>query len=120
MTEKLSHKLEQAEIQQTRTRPNPIRFKDEAISKVRKENFVFGRRTNLYIPFQVSKDSHLKGLKLRIFKGAPGDSNTLKVFYLQYWFNGKSNFHRIAPYTQRFGVKECNDYLIELQKTHVT
>ena len=70
MNAKLDHKLEQAEINQTRSRPDPIRFKDEAINKVRKENYVFGKKTNLFIPFQVSKDTHQKGLKpihLRVF-----------------------------------------------------
>ena len=87
--EKLDTKLEQVEIKQTRSSVEPIRFTENAINKVRKENYVFGKRSNLYIPFEVSKDSHLKGLKLRIYKGAPGEKETKKVFYVQYWFNGK-------------------------------
>ena len=53
MNAKLDHKLEQAEINQTRSRPDPIRFKDEAINKVRKENYVFGKKTNLFIHYEI-------------------------------------------------------------------
>ena len=117
-TEKLDHTLEQVDIKQTRSNIDPIRFKDEAINKVRKENYTFGKRGNLFIPFSVSKDTHQKGLKLRIYKGRPGEKETFKVFYVQFWFNGRADKHKIGQYSQRFGVKECNDYLIELHKTH--
>ena len=117
-TQKLDHSLEQVDIKQTRSKIDPIRFKDEAINKVRKENYTFGKRGNLFIPFSVSKDTHQKGLKLRIYKGRPGEKETFKVFYIQFWFNGRADKHKIGQYSQRFGVKECNDYLIELHKTH--
>ena len=110
-TEKLDHTLEQVDIKQTRSNIDPIRFKDEAINKVRKENYTFGKRGNLFIPFSVSKDTHQKGLKLRIYKGRPGEKETFKVFYVQFWFNGGADKHKIGQYSQRFGVKECNDYL---------
>ena len=116
--EKLDTKLDQVEIKQTRTSIKPIRFKDDAINKVRKDNYVFGKRPNLYIPFLVSKDSHQKGLKLRIYKGATGDKETKKVFYLQFWFNGKADKHMIGHYSQSFGTKECDEYLIDLVNTH--
>ena len=96
MTEKLDHKLEQVEIKQTRSEIEPIRFKDEAINKVRKENYVFGKRLNLFIPFIVSKDSHQRGLKLRIYKG--GGKATRKVFYVQYWFNGRSDIEHLKTF----------------------
>jgi hypothetical protein len=114
----LDTKLKQVEIKQTRSSVEPIRFTENAINKVRKENYVFGKRPNLYIPFEVSKDSHLKGLKLRIYKGAPGQKDTKKVFYLQFWFGGKADKHSIGQYNQRFGVRECDEYLINLVKTH--
>lgn len=50
MSEILEHKLDQVEIKQTRSKIKPIRFRDEAINKVRKENYVFGNRGNLFIP----------------------------------------------------------------------
>ncbi len=108
-TEKLYQKLEQVEIKQTIA---PIRFKDEAINKIKKQNIEFRKRSFIFIPFIVSKDSHQKGLKLRILKGHPGDKHTVKVFYLVYWFNGKSIRHMIGNYSQSFGVKECDEYLI--------
>ena len=114
----LEHRLDQVEIKQTRTPTQPIRFKDEVINKVRKENYVFGKMPNKFIPFIVSKDSHQKGLKLRIYKGAPGQKDTKKVFYLQFWFGGKADKHSIGQYNQRFGVRECDEYLINLVKTH--
>ena len=85
--EKLVPKLEQVKIKQT----SPIRFRDETINKIRKEQFKFGKKRDLFIPFIVSKDSHQKGLKLRIYKGGVGSKETKKTFYLQYWFNGKAN-----------------------------
>ena len=66
MTDKLDQKLDQANIAQT----SPIRFKDEAINKIRKQNIIWGKRTDLFISFIVSKDSHQKGLKLRVYKGS--------------------------------------------------
>ena len=47
MTEKLDQKLDQVEIKQTRSETDkldPIRFKDEAINKIRKQNIVWGKR----------------------------------------------------------------------------
>jgi integrase len=70
----------------------------------------------LFIPFKVSKDSHQRGLKLKIAKGGV---HTTKTFFVQFWFNGKANRHKIARFSQRFGVKECNDYLKKLTDTHV-
>ena len=45
-TEKLDTKLEQVEIKQTRSLVEPIRFTENAINKVRKENYIFGKRPN--------------------------------------------------------------------------
>ena len=94
MTEKLDQKLDQVEIKQTRSETDkldPIRFKDEAINKIRKQNIVWGKRSELFIPFIVSKDSHQRGLKLRVYKGSVRSTETRTVFYVQYWFNGRSD-----------------------------
>jgi len=117
-TEKLEPQLETVEIKQTRDRVKPIRFKDDAINKVKKDNYNFGKKRFKYIPFIVSKDTHQKGLILKILKGKPGDSLTEKIFYLRFWFNGTANMHWIRRYSQSFDVKECNDYLLKLTKTH--
>ncbi len=63
--EKLETPLETVEIKQTRDKVEPIRFRDEAINKVKKENYNFGKKRFKYIPFKVSKDSHQKGLVLK-------------------------------------------------------
>tara|TARA_R110002020_G_scaffold303443_1_gene518881 strand:+ start:1277 stop:3001 length:1725 start_codon:yes stop_codon:yes gene_type:complete len=117
-TEKLDTELDRVEIKQTRDKINPIRFKDEAINKVRKENYVFGKKRYLYIPFLADKDTHLRGAKLKISKGRSGSKITEKTFYVQFWFNERANKHKIGRYSQRFGTHECNEYLIELHKTH--
>lgn len=70
---KLETALEKAEIKQTRDKVEPIRFKDDAINKVKKENYNFGKKRFKYIPFKVSKDTHQKGLVLKILKGSPGE-----------------------------------------------
>ena len=117
-TEKLEDQLEEVKIKQTRRKLDPIRFKEEAINKVKKENYKFNKLKELFIPFIVSKDSHQKGLKLKIIKGIVGEKETKKTFYVQFWFNGKSDKHRIGKYSQRFGIRECDEYLSELVKTH--
>tara|TARA_B110000977_G_scaffold85156_2_gene113707 strand:+ start:131 stop:1849 length:1719 start_codon:yes stop_codon:yes gene_type:complete len=112
--QKLVRELDQIEIKQT----SPIRFKDDAINKIRKQNIVWNKRTDIFIPFKVSKDSHQKGLKLRVFKGALGDKDTRRVFYVQYWFDGRAKRYRLGDYSQRFGKTECDDLLKEVFKNH--
>jgi len=123
---KLETVLEKVEIEQTRDEVEKIRFRDEAINKVKKENYDFGKKRFKYIPFKVSKDSHQKGLVLKILKGKtpdpnfpdPNDKLTEKIFYVRFWFNGKADMHWIGKYSQSFGTKECDEYLSELVKTH--
>ena len=117
-TQKLEEKLEEAKIKQTRRNLDPIRFRDDAINKVKKENYIFGKTKELFIPFLVSKDSHQKGLKLKIIKGTTKDKSTQKTFYVQFWLNGKSDKHRIGKVSQFFGVRECDEYLVNLVRTH--
>ena len=117
-TEKLETGLEKVEIKQTRDKLDPIRFRDDAINKVRKENYNFGKKRFKYIPFKVSKDTHQKGLVLKILKGSPGEKETQKIFYLRFWLDGKSAMHWIGKYSQSFGVKECDEYLVDLARTH--
>ena len=112
--QKLVRELDQIEIKQT----SPIRFKDDAINKIRKQNIVWNKRTDIFIPFKVSKDSHQKGLKLRVFKGALGDKDTRRVFYVQYWVDGRAKRYRLGDYSQRFGKTECDDLLKEVFKNH--
>ena len=110
---KLDQKLEQVEIKQTRTKPSSIRFNNGAINKIKSSQYIFGKNNFLFIPFNVSKDSHQRGLKLKIFKG-----RDKKIFFIQYWFNGRPSKYRVGTYSQSFGVEECNEVLFELHKTH--
>ena len=112
--EKLVPELEQVKIKQT----SPIRFRDEAINKIRKQNFNFEKKRDFFIPFIVSKDSHQKGLKLRVYKGSSKDKDTKRVFYVQYWFNGKASKFKLGTYQQNFGVKECDELLARIHKEH--
>ena len=114
MTEKLDRKLDQVKIKQT----SPIRFKDEAINKIRKQNIDWDKKKDLFVPFDVSKDSHLKGLKLRVYKGSVSETHTNKVFYVQYWLDGKARKYRLGKVSQNFGVKECDEALRNIYKTH--
>jgi len=119
MTEKLEPQLEQIEIKQTRTFLEPIRFREDAINRVKNTQYKFNNNSFLFIPFKVSNDSHQKGLKLKIFKGTTEDSKiNKKIFFIQYWFNGRPSKHKIGNYSQSFGVKECDEYLSKLHETH--
>jgi integrase len=109
---------EKSEIKQTRKKVEPIRFRDDAINKIRKEKIDFGIKSYKDLPLKVSKDTHQKGLFIRVYKGSPGDDFTKKVFYIRFWFNGKSDLHSCGMYSQTFGVKECDEYLIDLARTH--
>ena len=112
--QKLGQRLGQVDIKQTM----PIRFKDEAINKVKKQNIDFQGKSYVFIPFIVSKDSHLKGLKLRVYKGPFRQKETTRVFYLQFWFNGKACRYSLGHYSQTFGTKECDEAIREIYLTH--
>ena len=118
MTEKLDPQLDQVDIKQTSAAIEPIRFRDEAINKVKKQNINFNKKPYIFIPFIVSKDSHQKGMKLRVYKGSVKEKETKRVFYVQYWFNGKSRKFNLGKYSQRFGVNECDDHLKKIVDTH--
>jgi len=71
-------------------------------------------KKQIYVPFEVSKNTFLKGLKLCVFRG----TNT-KIFVVQYWFNKKADYHVIGKYIPRlFTTKECQNKLFKLVKTH--
>jgi len=116
--EKLEIEQERVEKKQTRNKVDLIRFRDDAINKIKKSNLDFGKKTYKDFPFNVSKDTHQKGLFLRVYKGSNKDTFTKKVFYIRFWFNSKSDLHSCGMYSQSFGIKECDDYLIHLHRTH--
>ena len=57
MTEKLDTELDQGVIKQTRHKIKPIRFRNDAINKVKKEHYEFGNKRYLFIPFSVDKET---------------------------------------------------------------
>ena len=79
MTEKLDTELDQGVIKQTRHKIKPIRFRNDTINKVKKEHYEFGNKRYLFIPFSVDKDTHLRGLKLKISKGKTGSNTRRKL-----------------------------------------
>jgi len=121
------------QIKHSSRKVEPIRFKDEAINKVKSSNYAFGNKKELLIPFTVDKDSHRKGLKLKIYRGKPGEINNSKKFVLKFWLNdgtertnkkgqkiyGQSRIYIVGKYSQTFGTKECDEELIRLVNTHV-
>ena len=68
-------------------------------------------RIRLTIPFDITKQSVLKGLKLVVFR--PGKRNLCtKIFELSYWFNGKSLKLPLGKFIPGvFGCKEVEEYL---------
>ena len=69
-TKKLETQLETVEIKQTRDQIDPIRFRDEAINKVKKNNYNFGKKRFKYIPFKenpLTYGHRSKGFLFEIF-----------------------------------------------------
>ena len=56
MTEKLEPQLDQGKIKQTRTFIEPIRFREDAIIRVKNSQYNFNNKSFLFIPFKVSYD----------------------------------------------------------------
>ena len=101
-----------------------LKFQDAAIEKLNlsDDDFSFiDKKTQsikfkkqIYIPFDVSKNTHLKGLNLCVYKG----TNT-KSFVVHYWYNKKSKLHVLGKYIPGvFTTKHCSEKLFELFKSH--
>ena len=90
-----------------------IKFQDAAIERLNlfeddysyfdEETQTIKFKKQIYIPFDVSKNTHLKGLKLCVFK----NTNT-KSFVVQSWYNNKSKYHVLGKYIPGlFTTKHC-------------
>ena len=92
-----------------------IKFTDYAIERFMPSFMVEGKQREIVdTPFDVSKNTVLKGLKLRV-----GYKTKKKYFFLKYWFNGKSLPLTVGQFTPgKYGVKECEKSLYELAKIH--
>jgi len=106
---KLDVKLEVNEITKTR-RKFKLRFTDFAISnyqssfyKLDKDGKVVGTRKETNTPFEATKNSFLKGLKLRQYR-----KSNKKVFVLQFWYESKADYLTIGEFKPGiFGTREC-------------
>jgi hypothetical protein len=101
-----------------------LKFQDAAIEKINlveddysyidRETQTVKFKKQIYIPFDVSKNTHLKGLKLCVFK----NTNT-KSFVVQFWHDNKAKYHVLGKYISGiFTTKHCSEKLFELFKSH--
>ena len=105
---KLDLKLETREILKTRNKFK-LKFTDFAINnyqssyhKLDKDGNIIGIRNHTITPFDVTKNSYLKGIKLRQAR----KSNN-KFFVLQFWYQSKADYLSIGEFKPGiFGVKD--------------
>jgi len=101
-----------------------LKFQDAAIEKlnlldddysyIEKKTQSIKLKKQIYIPFDVSKNTHLKGLKLCVFK-----ETKTKTFVVNYWFNNKSKLFVLGKFIPGvFTTKHCSEKLFETFKTH--
>ena len=115
------------EIGQTSTKKNSasqkarprfkIKFTDHAIEKFTSsfiDPITNKTKYRVYTPFDISKHSALKGLKLvQFFKGKK------KYFFLKYWYNERALPLTIGQFIPGvFGVKQCEDRVYDLVKAN--
>ena len=122
---KLGTQLGHDEISNSRTQKNSasqkarprfkIKFTDYAVDKFVASFFADGKlRARKYTPFDVSRHTILKGLKLVQFQ-----KTKKKYFILRYWLNGKSKDLTIGEFVlDKFGVKQCEDKIYEIAREH--
>ena len=123
---KLEHKLEPKKIRQTGTSKNSasqtarprfkIKFTDYATEKF-VSSFINERgktQYRKYTPFDISKDTKLKGLRLCQY-----EESKEKYFVLQIWYQGKSYKITIGKFIPGvFGTKECEEKVFEIAREH--
>ena len=117
---KLDLKLETKEILKTRNKFK-LKFTDFAINnyqssyhKLDKDGNIIGIRNHTITPFDVTKNSYLKGIKLRQAR----KSNN-KFFVLQFWYQSKADYITIGQFVpDKFGVRQCEDKVFEIYKAH--
>ena len=105
-----------------RTR-SKIKFDNKAIDKINIDDLDFSFvnkagevkfRRQLVFPFDVPNKSILKGLKLCIQK-----STGSKLFWLQFWFNGKADYYSVGKRIPgSWGVNEVEDKLLPIVRSH--
>jgi len=106
-----------------------LRFTDKQIDRlnVPEQEFSYIDRKGeskfkdrLRIPFDITKQSVLKGLNLVVFKPGKRKLNT-KIFELTYWYNGKSYKLTLGKFVLGiFGCKELEEYLTPIVEAHTS
>ena len=118
MSHELKHKklgtdLIHGEKANTNTR---LKFTDHATERFQ-GNFIGAdgkTRSRVRVPYDVSRNSSLKGLKLCHYR-----RSKKKFFQLQFWFNDRSDFLTIGEFRPGiFGVSQCEDKVYEIVKEH--
>ena len=115
---KLGTGLLHSEIAQTITEPKraKLKFTDYAIERYNADFIGKNGKTKsrVYIPFEVSKHSSLKGLKLCQYQ-----KTKKKFFILQYWLESKAYLITVGAFISGvFGVSQCEDKVYEIVKAH--
>jgi hypothetical protein len=110
---KLNTKLVPGKITQTSTKKFKLKFTDFAIEKYT-SSFGVPSKYRIYTPFDVTKNTILKGLKLcQYFESKK------KYFVLQYWYNSKPNYITIGEFKPGFfGVRDCENKVFEIARAH--
>ena len=113
--DKLGSKLGHSEITKTRTfKKFRLKFTDFAIKNFTAD-FINDKGKTLkrvYVPFDHTKNSFLKGLKLVQFQ-----KTKAKYFILRYWYNSKSGDITLGQFEEdKFGVKQVQETLFDLVK----
>jgi len=90
-----------------------LKFTDYAIDNFM-STFGIPPKERIFTPLDVSRQSALKGLRLcQYFEGKK------KYFLLSYWYNGKALHLTVGQFIPDiFGVKQCQEKLHDLVKTH--
>ena len=100
---------------------NKLKLDNKAIDKIKLDDLEFSyinkagdikHKKIVLLPFDVPHKSLFQGLCLSIQK------NGSMHFWLRFWFNGKADYWTIGKYKEDFGVKEVEDKLYEIVRSH--
>ena len=100
----------------------PIEFTNSAIKAIKINEYDFGKKSQLEIPFIVPKGSHLKGLVLTIT-----EKTKRKIFTLRFYLSGKQYRHHLGDFkaykssnNQGFGCIQVNAKQNKLYDEHTS
>jgi integrase len=111
----LGTQQEHTEIAQTRAQRFKVKFTDYAVNKFFASFIIDGKlKARKYIPFDVSKHTILKGLKLVQYQ-----KTKKKYFVLRYWFQQQYKMITIGEFIlDKFGCRECENKVFEIARAH--